>query len=284
MKKQIPLILFGLVLIVSIFAFVKPDGEIQLQGVVRNEAGYLVDKIEILIHKNGEYICEGKSDKYGNYSLTLFEEGTYNITVGRNNNNYYTVSDTSIQILPLKIFRRDFLLKVNKQELQHRATRLTEAYQHLEKNPMNIYYKGTYFNRFPSSMDEMLLFFSPKIPYFNLKKESDDIVTKFVDTQMVSDTSYFVKYSNILLGWTEQTDIKCYKYFTARMDGMIFKNPKGFFDVLNFYNNDDVKSILLQTLKGFNRDQLNTTFEKLSAYNPRIYKIYKETASEMNIK
>ena len=283
MRKEGLLLAFGL-LILTTLAFVKPEGEIQLQGVIRNEAGYLVEKIEIIIFKNGEYVCEGRSDRYGNYSLTLFEEGIYDITVGKNNNNYYTVSDTSIQILPLKIFRKDFLLKVNKQELQHKTTRLIEAYEHLEKNPMNIYYKGIYFNRFPSSMDEMLLFFSPRIPYFNLKKEADDVVTKFVDTQMVSDTSYFFKYSNILLGWTEQTDLKCYKYFTSRMDGMIYKNPEGFFDVLHFYNNDDVKSIFSQTLKSFTKEQVNSSFEKLQLYNPRIYSIYKETANEMNIK
>ncbi|MFM7022830.1 MAG: hypothetical protein ACKOXB_07600 [Flavobacteriales bacterium] len=283
MKKERLPIAFAL-LVFTLLAFVKPEKEIQLQGVVRNESGYLVEKIELMIYKDGQFICQGKSDRYGNYSLTLFEEGTYNVIVGKNNNNYYTISDTSIEILPLKIFRKDFLLKINKQELQHKTTRLIEAYEHLEKNPMNVYYKGTYFNRFPSSMDEMLLFFSPRVPYFNLKKEADDIVTKFVDTKMVSDTSYFFKYANILLGWTEQTDIKCYKYFVNRMDGMVFKNPEGFFDVMHFYSNEDAKYIFGQTLKGFNQEQKNKSFEKLKAYNPRIYSIYKEAANEVTVK
>jgi hypothetical protein len=270
--------------VLTTFAVVKPEGDIQLQGVVRNEVGYLIEKIEIVAFKNGEMICEGKSDRYGNYSITLPEAGIYNFTVGSNNNNYYTVSDTSIEILPLKIFRKDFVLKINKQELQHKTTRLQEAYDHLEKNPMNVYYKGIFFARFPSTMDEMFLFFSPRVPYFNLKKEAQDIVTKCVDTKMVSDTTYFFKYANIMLGWSEQNDLKCFKYFSSRMSGMIYKNPDGFFDVLHFYNNNDIKLIFTQTLKEFTKDQCNTSFEKLKIYNPRIYSVYKETADELNIK
>ncbi len=282
--KQYFLLLAFVSLALTNFAVVKPEGDIQLQGVIRNEVGYLIENIEIIAFKNGERICEGKSDRYGNYSIMLPEEGIYNFSVGSNNNNYYTYSDTSIEILPLKIFRKDFVLKINKQELQHKATRLQEAYDHLEKNPMNVYYKGIFFSRFPSTMDEMFLFFSPRVPYFNLKKEAQDIVTKCVDTQMVSDTTYFFKYANILLGWTEQNDLKCFKYFTSRISGMVYKNPDGFFDVLHFYNNNDVKLIFTQTLKEFTKEQCNTSFEKLKIYNPRIYSVYKETADELNIK
>ncbi len=283
MKKIKSLIVFTLFLGL-IVSFIRPSGEIQLQGVVRNEAGYLVSCIGIVVHKNAEFICDGQSDRYGNYSIILPEEGVYDITVGKNNNNYYTISDTSLEILPLKIFRKDFVLKINKQELQHKTTRLQEAYDHLEKNVGNIYYKGIYFKRFPSTMDEMLLFFSPKVPYFNLKKEADNIVTKFVDSKMVSDTSYFFRYSDILLGWIEQTDIKCFKYYTSRMHGIIYQNPKGFFDALHFYNNENIKIIFTQTLKDFSEEQRNETFEKLKVYNPRIYSIYRETAGELNIK
>lgn len=283
MKKQRLFIAFALFICLSA-SFIKPDGDILLQGVIRNEAGYLIEKIELAVYKDAIFICEGKSDKYGNYSITLPEEGVYHIFVGKNNNNYYSITDTNLQILPLKIFRKDFTLMINKQELQHKTTRLREAYRHLDKNEGNIYYKGIYFNRFPISMDEMLLFFSPRVPYSNLKKEADEIVTKFVDTKMVNDTSYFFRYANISLGWIEQTDIKCYKYYSSRMNGMIYKNPEGFFDVLHFYNNNDIKAIFTQVLKDFTQEQLNTSFEKLKVYNPRIYSIYKETAGELNIK
>ncbi len=268
----------------SIYTYANTDGGIQLQGFIKNESGYVVDKIEIAIFKGGILICEGKSDRDGKYSVTLPEDGKYHIIVGNGNNNYYTINDTNIQILPLKVFRKDFTLYINKQELQHKTTRLLEAHDHLVKNPMNIYYKGIFFNRFPRNMDEMLLFFSPRIPYFNLKKESEKVITKYVDTKMVSDTSYFFRHCAIIMGYTEQVDIKCLKYYSARMNGMIFTNTKGFFDVLHTYNNNDMRFLLNLTVKGFTRIQLDESFEKLGAYIPRVYAIYKEVDKQLGIK
>ncbi len=278
------LLALSLLFLNSIDAFSNTDGDIQLQGFIKNEVGYIVDQIEITVFKNGVLICEGKSDRYGKYSLTLPEDGKYRIVVANGNNNYYTINDTSLQILPLKVFRKDFILQINKQELQHKATRLIEAHDHLVKNPMNIYYKGIFFNRFPRSMDEMLLFFSARVPYFNLKKESEKIIAKYVDTQMVSDTSYFFRHCAILMGHTEQVDIKCLKYYSARMNGMIFTNTKGFFDVLHTYNNNDIRFLLNLTVKGFTRIQLDESFEKLGAYIPRVYAIYKEVDKQLGIK
>ncbi len=279
---------FLLFILLSIFLVALPafriGGTVELRGIVKNECGYPVDNIIISIWKDSTKIDEVKSNYKGVYAYTLPEDGEYDIKVGINNRYYYLLQDSNIDILPIQIFRRDFVLQINRQELQHKTTRLNEACRHLVLNPKNVPYRGIFFSRFPSTLDEFLLFFSPLVPYDNLKKEGKSVIGKYYGFKLVSDTAYFSKYIEVNKAYIPEVDMKLFKDFSKGIIDLIAKNKEGFVGTLSYYNNQEVKSTFTNLLKEMPKDSTKGFINKLQYMDARIYTIADETSSEQKKK
>ena len=212
------------------------------------------------------------------------EKEEYSFILSENNLYYYTQKDSNIAIPAGEIYQHNFRITINKQELKHKCTRLVEAERHLEKNPHNVSFKGVTYARFPSNMNEFQLFFCTKVPHENLKKNAEKIISDFYRFKMVSDTAYFSKYARIMSGYTDKCEIRALDFLTEGLYFYLSKNPEGFFEVINNYDNEQITCILKSLVRNQSKEQQEHIFGKLPSYNNRIYSLYTKINTEKKAK
>ena len=254
--------------------------EVQLIGNIEDNTGMHPKNIKISIWQKNIRINDTLSDKNGNYSFSVPDAGEYDFQISENNKYYYLKLDSDVVINNERTFVRNFQITINKQELKHKCTRMKEACWHLEKNPKNISFKGIFFNRFPSSMNEFQLFFSTKVKSENIKKEAENYIKKYYAFKLVSDIAYFAKYAQITCDYISELEIKSIDYLSEGLYEFVSKNPQGFFDAVAPYSNDEVKAILKNIVRKCPKDQYDIIFGKLPAYNGRIYSLFQQLNSE----
>jgi len=262
------------------WAMVLSIEEVQIIGTIEDNTGMHPKNIKVSVWKNNLPINDTLSDKNGNFSFSIPEAGEYDFQVSENNKYYYLKLDSNVLIPNEKLNVHNFQITINKQELKHKCTRMKEACWHLEKNPKNVSFKGTFFNRFPSTMNEFQLFFSSKVPSENIKKEAENYIKKYYAFKLVSDTAYFSKYAQVTCDYINELEIKALDFFSEGLYEYLSKNPEGFFDVINHYNNEEIKTILRNLVRKCPKEQYETIFGKLPAYNSRIYSLFQQLNNE----
>ncbi|MFZ9848209.1 MAG: hypothetical protein ACO3EE_08685 [Flavobacteriales bacterium] len=284
MKKVIPYSIFLFVLIVlNLSMFLKPV-EVKIKGSVSDNAGLFPADMKIHLWKKAIKLHHVKTDKFGNFEIIVPEEGEYSFVLSENNLYYYTQKDSNIAIPASETHQHNFKITINKQELKHKCTRLVEAIRHLEKNPGNISFKGITYARFPSNMNEFQLFFCTKVPHENLKKTASKVINDFYRFKVVSDTAYFSKYAQITSGYTDKCETRSLDFLTDGLNFYLEKNPEGFFEVINNYNNEQITSILKNLVRKQSKEQQEQIFGKLPSYNGRIHSLYTKLNSEKKSK
>ncbi len=263
--------------------FVKP-AEVKIKGNVCDNAGLFPADLKINLWKKALKLHSVKTDKFGNFEITVPEEGEYSFILSENNLYYYTQKDSNITIPAGESHQHNFKITINKQELKHKCTRLVEAARHLEKNPGNVSFKGITYARFPSNMNEFQLFFCTKVPHENLKKTAGKVINDFYRFKVVSDTAYYSKYAQITSGFTDKCEIRALDYLTEGLNFYLEKNPEGFFEVINNYNNEQITCILKNLVRKQSKEQQELIFGKLPSYNGRIYSLYTKINSEKKSK
>ena len=262
---------------------VKP-AEVKIKGSVSDNAGLFPADMKINLWKKSLKLYSVKTDKFGNFEIAVPQEGEYSFILSENNLYYYTQKDSNIAIPAGEIYQHNFRISINKQELKHKCTRLVEAERHLEKNPRNVSFKGVTYARFPSNMNEFQLFFCTKVPHENLKKNAEKIISDFYRFKMVSDTAYFSKYARIMSGYTDKCEIRALDFLTEGLYFYLSKNPEGFFEVINNYDNEQITCILKSLVRNQSKEQQEHIFGKLPSYNNRIYSLYTKINSEKKAK
>lgn len=164
-----------------------------LQGIIQSESGEFLSDINVSLWANGNLTSSGKTNKYGEYSIPIFKTTSYSIIVGDNTKYFITHKEKEFNVTTVTTYSKNFTLSTDKHVVKHEATRLKESDNQMRRNPENKDYKKIFFGNFPSTMNELELFFNKENKKVNLFKEENYYFSVFFEKGLVNWKSYMDK-------------------------------------------------------------------------------------------
>lgn len=263
-------------LIALTFSFVyKP---FELKGKVSSPYGVAIPNCYVQIWERGDVIAQTKTNNKGEYTLPLSKIGEFNIMIGNKNKFFHPKTIKQYSFHTSTTFEENYVLDIDKQELQEEITKLRESYRHMIHNRKNMSYRRAYLSRFPKNGSQMELFFGKNVNETNLKKEANRYIHTMFQTNFAGNVTYMVMF----IKYSQRTDVRysgkvSQKFYDNAIE-VIKNNHSVLFKELEACNPKQIKNFFVWMFSGgsFGKQKMATDFDYLAVKFPREYALLTE--------